>query len=99
MLLQHFDEHLNPLGARLGLFGSLYSEQLRLSILTVQRSEEGFRLSVEIQGQLKIARHCGASCRIVGVLPAAVVLCALDFLEPRGLYFTACDQRERLLTV
>src|SRR5665213_956721 len=48
MLLQHFDKHLNPFGARLGLLGSLYSEQHCVSVLTVQRSEESFRFGVEI---------------------------------------------------
>jgi hypothetical protein len=79
--LQHADEMLDFLRARLGSFHRLDPEQDGVSVRAVQGREKrlGFRACVE--RTLKVVRHAGGSMRVVRGVPLTVRLRAVHSLE------------------
>ena len=79
--LQHVDELLDLLRARLGSFRRLDPEQDGVSVRAVQRREKCLRFRVRVECPLKIVRHAGGSVRVVRGVPLTIRLRAVDRLE------------------
>src|SRR5262249_61671955 len=70
-----------------------------VAVVALQRGEEGRGVRVGVELALEILRHGGLALGVIGGLPAAVPLGALDLRVPRRLHATVLDERRRLLAI
>lgn len=99
MPFQHVGEILDALGAGLGFFSGLNPEQDSVAITAVEGSEKCSRPRIGVQRRLEIGRHGRAARRVIGSIPTAVALGALDFLQTGRRHPSTLHQQQGFVAV
>src|SRR5256885_17194257 len=93
--LQHRDQPVDALATSLRFLCRLNAPDDGVAVDAVEAGEEFLRFRMAVQFGLEVRRDCRPRWRIVGGLPAAVVLGALDLGEAGRTHLTALDQSQR----
>ncbi len=93
------DEVRDALLARFHLLRRLHAPKHRVPAARIQRQEERRRPSIVRKCRLQIGWHRRAARRVIGQVPAPILLGAFDLREPRRLHRASLDQLQRFFTV
>lgn len=92
VLIEHLDVLFNPPGTGFGLFCIPDLDQDRIAVAAVQLGPKNFRIGILVQLLLKISWYARSGGRVVGVVPAPILLGQLDFTQPGWFHFSLFDE-------